>query len=45
VHAVVKGVLLNILQKWLEHAQLTTTAICVTAVGQEERDIAARMWT
>jgi integrase/recombinase XerD len=44
VHAVAKGVPLNILQKWLGHAQLTTTAIYANAPGQEERDIAARMW-
>lgn len=45
VHAVTKGVPLNILQKWLGHAQLTTTAIYANAIGQEERDIASRMWT
>ena len=27
------------------HAQLTTTAIYAEAVGEEERAIAARMWT
>jgi site-specific recombinase XerD len=30
---------------WLGHAQLTTTAIYANAVGPEERNIAARMWT
>lgn len=33
------------LQKWLGHAQLTTTATYADAIGPEERDIAARMWT
>jgi len=34
----------NLVQKWLGHAQLlTATAICADAVGAEERDIARRM--
>ncbi len=44
VNAVVSGVPLNILQKWLGHAQLTTTAIYADAGGREEDEIAARMW-
>ena len=44
VHAVVQGVPLHMLQKWLGHAQLSTTAIYADAVGREEQDIAARMW-
>ena len=44
VHAVGSGIPLNMLQKWLGHAQLTTTAIYANAVGEEERNIAARMW-
>lgn len=44
VHAAVSGVPLNMLQKWLGHAQLSTTAIYADAVGKEEQDIAARMW-
>jgi integrase/recombinase XerD len=39
------GIPLNLLQRWLGHAQLTTTAIYANAVGPEERTIAARMWT
>ena len=35
---------LNLVQKWLGHAQLTTTAIYADAVGSEEKDIARRMW-
>jgi hypothetical protein len=31
-------------QKWLGHAQLTTTALYANAVGEEEQEIAARMW-
>jgi integrase len=36
---------LNLVQRWLGHAQLSTTAIYAEAIGQEEQEIAARMWT
>ena len=39
-----KGIALNVVQKWLGRAQLTTTAIYADAVGEEEQSIAARMW-
>ncbi len=45
VAAVTAGIPLNLVQKWLGHAQLTTTAIYADAVGAEEKDIAQRMWT
>jgi len=44
VAAVAAGIPLNLVQKWLGHAQLTTTAIYANAVGAEEKDIARRMW-
>lgn len=44
VKAVVSNVPLNLTQKWLGHAQLSTTAIYVDAIGPEERLIAQRMW-
>lgn len=44
VAAVSAGIPLNMVQKWLGHAQLTTTAIYADAVGAEEKDIARRMW-
>jgi integrase len=44
VAAVSAGIPLNLLQKWLGHAQLSTTAIYADAVGAEEHDIAQRMW-
>ena len=44
VNAAVNGIPLNMLQKWLGHAQLSTTAIYADAVGREEQDIAAKMW-
>jgi integrase/recombinase XerD len=44
VAAVIAGIPLNLVQKWLGHAQLSTTAVYANAVGAEERDIARRMW-
>jgi integrase/recombinase XerD len=44
IKAVVSGVPLNLVQRWLGHAQLTTTAIYADAIGPEERLIAQRMW-
>ncbi len=44
VAAVGQGIPLNLVQRWMGHVQLTTTAIYAEAVGEEERSIAARMW-
>lgn len=44
VAAVSAGIPLNLIQKWLGHAQLSTTAIYADALGAEERDIARRLW-
>lgn len=44
VHAVRSGVQLHMLSKWMGHAALSTTAIYATASGQEELEIADRMW-
>ncbi len=44
LHAIRCGVQLNLVQRWLGHASMTTTAIYLQAVGNEEREIAARMW-
>jgi integrase/recombinase XerD len=44
VAAVSAGIPLNLVQKWLGHAQLSTTAIYADTVGAEEKDIAQRMW-
>jgi len=44
VAAVQAYIPLNLVQRWLGHAQLSTTAIYAEAVGQEEQAIAARMW-
>ena len=44
VAAVTAGIPLNLVQKWLGHAHLSTTAVYANAVGAEEQSIAARMW-
>ncbi len=43
VQAVRRDIVLNMMQKWLGHAQLTRTAIYANAVGEEVQSIAARM--
>lgn len=45
INAVVNGIPLHMLQKWMGHADLKSTAIYANAIGQEEQDIAARMWS
>ena len=44
LHAIRSGVPINLVQRWLGHASMTTTAIYLQAMGTEEREIAARMW-
>jgi site-specific recombinase XerD len=44
VHAIMAGAPLNLLQKWLGHADISTTAIYAAALGPEEQAIADRMW-
>ncbi|TCM41525.1 site-specific integrase [Novosphingobium sp. ST904] len=44
VRAIQAGVPLTLVQRWLGHADIKTTAIYTSAVGPEEREIAARMW-
>lgn len=44
LHAIRSGVPLNLVQRWLGHASMTTTAIYLQALGTEEREIAQRMW-
>lgn len=45
IKAVTSDVPLNMTQKWLGHANISTTAIYTNAIGPEEQMIAARMWT
>ncbi len=44
VAAVLKGVPLPTLQKWLGHSDIKTTAHYLQIVGAEEKELAARMW-
>ena len=44
VHAIHSGVPLNLVQRWMGHAHMRTTAIYADASGAEERAIAERMW-
>ena len=44
VNAVMKGVALPLLQKWMGHASITTTQIYTQIVGDEERLVASKMW-
>jgi hypothetical protein len=45
INAIQSGVPLNMVQRWLGHADIKTTAIYTSATGDEERSIARRMWT
>jgi site-specific recombinase XerD len=45
VAAVQVSIPLHLVQRWLGHAQLSTTAIYAEALGKEEREIASRMWS
>ncbi len=44
VGAVSAGVPLNMLSKWMGHSKIETTAIYANALGEEQRQIAERMW-
>jgi hypothetical protein len=44
VRAVQSGAPLHMVQRWLGHADMKTTAIYAGAVGPEERELAARTW-
>ena len=39
-----KQIQLNLIQRWLGHSSATTTAIYANAMGEEERNIAKRLW-
>lgn len=44
VSALQSGVPLNLIKRWLGHSRLSTTAIYAEAVGEEERQLARRLW-
>jgi integrase/recombinase XerD len=45
VEAGQRGIPLNIVQRWLGHARIETTAIYAGAIGDEERNLARRAWS
>jgi integrase/recombinase XerD len=45
VEAGQNGVPLNLVQRWLGHARIETTAIYAGALGEEERNLARRTWS
>lgn len=45
VEAGQKGIPLSIVQRWLGHARIETTAIYASAIGEEERNLARRTWS
>jgi len=44
VRAIQSNVPLNLVQRWLGHADIKTTAIYTSAMGPEERELASRLW-
>lgn len=44
VNAISSGVPLNMLSKWMGHSAIEITAIYTNAVGNEQKQISARMW-
>ena len=44
INAIQSGIPLNLVQKWLGHASINTTAIYTNLVGPEEMAMASRMW-
>lgn len=45
INALNKGAPLNFVSKWLGHSKMETTATYSNAMGQEQQDIAARIWS
>lgn len=45
VGAISAGVPLNMLSKWMGHSKIETTAIYANALGEEQHQIAERMWS
>ncbi len=44
VACAMRGISLNMIQKWFGHADIRTTAIYTNALGEEEQKLAARLW-
>jgi integrase/recombinase XerD len=39
-----RNIPLPVVKKWLGHASLETTAIYLDLIGEEERELAKRLW-
>jgi integrase len=44
IHALRSRVPITLVKRWLGHARLSTTEIYLQVMGDDEREIAARMW-
>lgn len=44
ISAIENNIPLNLIKSWMGHHSISTTAIYLNAVGQEERNFAQRMW-
>lgn len=44
INALSKKIQINMVQKWMGHSHISTTSIYANAIGEEERNIAERMW-
>lgn len=45
VHATLCGAQVHMLQRWMGHASISTTAIYSTVLGPEEQQLAKRIWS
>jgi hypothetical protein len=45
IRAIQSNVPLTLVQRWLGHADIKTTAIYTSATGPEERELASRLWS
>jgi integrase len=44
INCITQGVPLTLIQKWMGHASISTTAIYLQVVGVEEREFAKKVW-
>ena len=45
VAAIQRGIPLNLVQRWLGHARIETTALYAGVIGEEERSLATKLWS
>lgn len=44
VECIVKGIPINLIQRWLGHSSITTTTIYLDVIGEEEKIFARKLW-